>query len=349
MERPVTETNQATELFQFVRELPKAELHLHLEGSLEAQMMLELAERNQIDLAYDSVEEIQAAYDYSCLQDFLDLYYQGMSVLQTPDDFRDLAAAYMKRAAEDGVRHAEVFFDPQAHVSRGLAFEDVADGLIEGLMAGAEETGTSWGLIMCFLRDRSEEEAFEVFTTAWPYFDNGRISGVGLDSAEIGNPPEKFERVFAAARDQGLYLCAHAGEEGPAQSVADTLDLLQVHRIDHGIAAVNDPALVDRLADNGIPLTVCPLSNVRLRCVENMKEHPLKRLYEAGVCVTINSDDPAYFGGYVAENYVAAATALDLRKSDLAALALNSIGAANLDESRRLILLKDLAALASNI
>ena len=242
-----------------------------------------------------------------------------------------------------------MFFDPQAHISRGIAFEDVADGLIDGLIAGEEETGTSWQLIMCFLRDRSEEEAFEVFTTAWPYFDDGRISGIGLDSAEIGNPPQKFERVFAAARDQGLYLCAHAGEEGPAQTVAETIDLLHVDRVDHGITAADDPALVDRLADIGIPLTVCPLSNLRLKCVAEMKEHPLKRLYEAGVCVTINSDDPAYFGGYVAENYVAVATALDLRKSDLAAIALNSIGAANLDESRRLILLKDLAAFSADI
>ncbi len=318
-------------LLDYIVSLPKAELHLHLEGSLEPEMMLALAERNKVEIPYGRPDDVRPAYDYGSLQDFLDLYYAGMSVLRRGEDFEELTLAYLRRAAADGVVHAEVFFDPQAHTARGIRFDEVTEGILAGLSAGERETGATTRLIMCFLRDLSQASAIETFNRAAAYFDDGRIIGVGLDSAEIGNPPEKFARVFAMAGERGLKRVAHAGEEGPASAVRDTLDLLNVDRIDHGIAAVNDRDLMARLARAGTPLTVCPLSNVALKAVESLRDHPLKRLLEAGVKVTINSDDPAYFGGYIAGNFLHTARALTLDKARLALIARNSLEASFMD------------------
>jgi adenosine deaminase len=317
----------------FIDGLPKAELHLHIEGTLEPEMMFALAARNGVSLPYPTVAAVRAAYDFGNLQDFLDLYYQGMAVLRTEQDFYDLASAYFDRAQADAVRHAEIFFDPQAHTSRGVAFETVLDGLTRAQADAASVHGVSSKLIMCFLRDRAVGEAMATLESALPHRD--RIVGVGLDSAERGNPPGKFEAVYARARAAGFQAVAHAGEEGPAAYVAEALDALGIVRVDHGNAILDDPALTRRVAEAQIPLTVCPLSNLRLRVVERIEAHPLKRMLAAKLKATVNSDDPAYFGGYVNANYRAIADALGLGRDDLAKLARNAFEASFLSDAEK--------------
>ena len=310
------------DLDAFIRGLPKAELHLHIEGALEPELMFALARRNSIALPFATVEAVRAAYAFSNLQDFLDIYYQGAGVLQTEADFHDLALAYFARVAADGARHVELFFDPQTHTARGIPFAVVADGLLAG-MAEAERTlGITSKLILSYLRHLSEEDAFTTLRQAEPYLD--RIVGVGLDSSELGHPPSKFARVFQASRERGLRLVAHAGEEGPPEYVWEALDGLHVDRIDHGNRSLEDEALVARLVRDGMTLTVCPLSNLKLCVVPDLKAHPLKRMLALGLKATVNSDDPAYFGGYLAQNWIAVASALDLTRAELATLARNS-------------------------
>jgi adenosine deaminase len=309
-------------LEDFIRRLPKAELHLHIEGSLEPEQMFEFARRNGVELPFADVEAVRAAYAFSNLQDFLDIYYQGARVLLTQQDFHDLAMAYFRRIAADGARHAEIFFDPQTHTERGVPFAAVADGLLAGMAQAEADLGVTSKLILCFLRHLSEEDAFATLAQAEPYLD--RIVAVGLDSSEVGHPPAKFARVFAAARAKGLKTVAHAGEEGPPDYVYQALDLLEVDRIDHGNRALEDDALTERLAREGMTLTVCPLSNLKLCVVDDLAAHPLKKMLGLGLRATINSDDPAYFGGYLAQNWTQVAAALDLTRDDLAALARNS-------------------------
>ena len=317
------------DLHGFIRGLPKAELHLHIEGTLEPELMFELAQRNGVPLPYPSVDAARAAYNFGDLQSFLDLYYAGAAALCTADDFYALAAAYVERARADGVCHAELFFDPQTHTERGVPIEVVFEGLARALREARTQHAFSSRLILCFLRHLPEDEALATLDAALPlraaYAD--LWVGVGLDSSERGNPPEKFARVFSRARDAGLHVVAHAGEEGPADYVSAALDVLKVERIDHGVRAEEDAALLVRLKREQIPLTVCPLSNLKLRVVTDLREHNLARLLRAGVCVTVNSDDPAYFGGYVAANYLAVAEALDLTRAELVQLAANSLDA----------------------
>lgn len=310
----------------FIAGLPKAELHLHIEGTLEPELLFALARRNGISLPYDSVTEVKAAYDFADLQAFLDLYYRGMAALTQARDFYDLAWAYLERARADSVLHAEIFFDPQAHTARGVAFETALDGLWAALEDARSRLGLSSRLILCFLRDRPVDEAEATLDAALAHRD--RIAGVGLDSAESGHPPAKFADVFARARGEGFAAVAHAGEEGPADYVRQALDDLQVARIDHGNRALEDEALVARLAREGVPLTVCPLSNLRLRVVRDLAAHPLKRMLDRGVHATVNSDDPAYFGGYVNDNYLAVQEALGLTRAEIVRLARNSFEAA---------------------
>ncbi len=312
-------------LADFIRGLPKAELHVHIEGTLEPETIFALAERNGITLAYTSVEALRAAYAFGDLQSFLDIYYAGASVLLTADDFHDMAAAYLARARADNVIRAEIFFDPQTHTARGVAIGTVIEGLTRALDA-ARAAGTSCDLILCFLRHLSEEDAFATLRAALPYRD--RFIGVGLDSSEVGHPPEKFARVFAAARAEGLRVVAHAGEEGPPDYITQALDLLKAERIDHGVRSLEDPALVARLVAGRVPLTVCPLSNVRLRVFDTMADHTLARMLEAGLVVTINSDDPAYFGGYVTDNWLETFAALGLDRAAAIAIARNGFEAA---------------------
>ncbi|MBP7650682.1 MAG: adenosine deaminase, partial [Phenylobacterium sp.] len=306
----------------FIRGLPKAELHLHIEGSLEPEQMFEFARRNRIALPFKSVEAVRAAYAFSNLQDFLDIYYQGAGVLQTEEDFRDLAMAYFRRAAADGTVHAEIFFDPQTHTERGIPFAVAADGLLAGMAQAQRELGVTSKLILSYLRHLSEEDAFKTLREAEPYLD--RIVGVGLDSSELGHPPNKFARVFKASRERGLKLSAHAGEEGPPEYVWEALDGLAVDRIDHGNRSLEDAVLVKRLVADGMTLTVCPLSNLKLCVVDDLANHTLKRMLDLGLKATINSDDPAYFGGYIGENWTATTAALGLSRDELATLARNS-------------------------
>ncbi|MGC6401285.1 adenosine deaminase [Sphingomonas sp. FW199] len=313
----------------FITGLPKAELHLHIEGSLEPELMMALARRNRVDIPFATVEDIRAAYQFSRLQDFLDIYYQGANVLRTAEDFRDLAIAYFDRAAADGVVHAEIFFDPQTHTDRGIPFDTVMQGLLAGMAAAEERHGLTSKLILCFLRHLDEDAAFATLAQAEPWLD--RITGVGLDSSELGHPPEKFARVFARARDAGLKLVAHAGEEGPPDYVEQALDVLRIDRLDHGNRSLEDDALTRRLAETGMTLTVCPLSNLKLCVVPSLDAHPIDRMLQLGLRATVNSDDPAYFGGYVAENYRAVAAARGLSHGDLATLARNSFTGSFLD------------------
>lgn len=306
----------------FITGLPKAELHLHIEGSLEPELMFDLARRNKIALPFANVEAVRAAYAFSNLQDFLDIYYQGAQVLLTEEDFKDLAVAYFKRLAADGGVHAEIFFDPQTHTDRGVPFQIVMDGLLAGMAWAEAELGVTSKIILCFLRHLPEDAALETLRTAEPWLD--RIAGVGLDSSEKGFPPSGFVKVFSAAKDRGLKLVAHAGEEGPPAYVWEALDLLKVDRIDHGNRALEDQKLVARLAAEGMTLTVCPLSNLKLCVVDDLKAHPLKRMLDLGLKPTINSDDPAYFGGYLGENWRQTAAAVGLNRSDLIQLAKNS-------------------------
>jgi adenosine deaminase len=319
-----------TDLDRFIAGLPKAELHLHIEGSLEPELMFALAERNQVTIPFASVEDVRAAYSFSRLQDFLDIYYQGAAVLRTERDFHDLATAYFDRAAADGVVHAEIMFDPQTHTARDISFDTVIAGLLSGMAEAEAKHGLTSKLILCFLRHLDEEDAFATLKAAEPWLD--RIAAVGLDSGELGNPPEKFARVFAAARAKGLRLVAHAGEEGPPDYVHQALDLLGIDRLDHGNRSLEDPVLTARLARIGMTLTVCPLSNLKLCVVESMEAHPIDRMLRAGLRATVNSDDPAYFGGYIADNYRAAATGRGLDRDDLVALARNSFLGSFLDD-----------------
>jgi len=312
-----------TDLDAFITGLPKAELHLHIEGSLEPELMFALAERNAIAIPYNSVEEVRAAYAFSNLQDFLDIYYAGAAVLRTEQDFHDLAMAYFTRAAADGVIHAEIMFDPQTHTERGIAFATVIQGLLSAMARAEAEYAMTTRLILCFLRHLPEEAAFATLAEAEPWLD--RITAVGLDSSEVGHPPAKFARAFAAAREKGLKITAHAGEEGPPAYVWEALDVIHTDRIDHGNRAMEDPALVDRLAREQMTLTVCPLSNLKLCVVDDLAHHPIDRMLSAGLAATLNSDDPAYFGGYVADNYRAVAAARGLGKAELATLARNSL------------------------
>lgn len=315
---------------------------MHIEGSLEPEMMLEMARRNKVPIAFDSVEQIRAAYRFTDLQSFLDLYYQGASVLVTERDFRDLTRAYLERARADNVRHVEIFFDPQTHTERGIPFETVITGIHRALEEGREGLGVTAKLIMCLLRHLDEQQALQTLEQALPFRD--WIVAVGLDSSELGHPPELFERVFERARAHGWRAVAHAGEEGPPEYVWQALDLLGAERIDHGVRSLADRRLVDRLVAEQVPLTVCPLSNVRLRVFSTMAEHNLARMLDRGLMVTINSDDPAYFGGYVVDNYLAAQRALGLSRDQVVRLAANGLRAAFLDEEEAGALLAELDA-----
>jgi adenosine deaminase len=306
----------------FIRGLPKAELHLHIEGSLEPEQMFAFARRNGVTLPFASVEAVHEAYAFSNLQDFLDIYYQGAGVLLTEEDFHDLALAYFRRVAADGARHVELFYDPQTHTDRGLPFSVAIDGLLAGMAEAERALGITSKLILCFLRHLPEEDAFATLRAAEPYLD--RLAGVGLDSSELGHPPSKFAGVFKAARERGLKLVAHAGEEGPPAYVWEALDLLGVDRIDHGNRSLEDRALVERLSAEGMTLTVCPLSNLKLCVVDAMAAHPLKRMLDLGLRATVNSDDPAYFGGYLADNWLAVTKGVGLSRADLVTLARNS-------------------------
>jgi adenosine deaminase len=317
----------------FIRRIPKAELHLHIEGTLEPEMMFELARKHRLALPYASVEQLRQAYSFSNLQSFLDIYYQGADVLRDEDDFHALTSAYVRRAHADGVVHAEIFFDPQAHTARGVPFATVIGGIHSALEEARRALGITHRLILCFLRHLSAQDAMTTLEQALPHVC--AITAVGLDSSEAGHPPSKFAEVFARARSEGLLTVAHAGEEGPPEYVSEALDLLQVKRVDHGVRSAEDPALLARLVRDRVPLTVCPLSNVRLRVFDRMEDHNLKRLLRQGLCVTVNSDDPAYFGGYVAENYLAAFRALVLSRADIVQLASNSFEASFLPQAEK--------------
>ena len=333
------------DLRRFARDVPKAELHLHVEGTLEPELMFELARRNGVSLPYDSVEAVRRAYVFSNLQSFLDIYYAGCCVLLKEQDFYDLTWAYLTRAAAQGVRHAEIFFDPQTHTDRGVPFETVVTGIHRALEDGRARLNITSGLILCFLRHLSEEAARRTLDEALPYRD--WILAVGLDSSEVGHPPGKFKNVYARAREAGLLAVAHAGEEGPPEYVWEALDVLKVRRIDHGVRSVEDERLVEHLVQEQIPLTVCPLSNVKLRVFPNLESHNLKQLLDRGLLVTVNSDDPAYFGGYVADNFGASAAALGLSREQLLTLARNSFVASFLSDQQKRAHLDELARIAA--
>ncbi|WP_313482960.1 adenosine deaminase [Acinetobacter variabilis] len=318
---------------ELIQALPKAELHVHIEGTFEPELMFAIAQRNEISIPYKSVEEVKQAYNFHNLQSFLDVYYAGANVLIHEQDFYDLAWAYFEKCADDNVVHTEMFFDPQTHTDRGIAFETVINGLQKACDDAKAKLGITSHLIMCFLRHLSEEAAFETLEQALPYKD--RIIGVGLDSSEVGHPPSKFERVFAKAREAGFLVVAHAGEEGPAEYVWEALDLLKVNRIDHGVRSEEDPELMQRLIAEKMPLTVCPLSNLKLCVVDDMQQHNIRRLLQHGVHVTVNSDDPSYFGGYMNDNFIAIAEALDLSNEELKQLAINSFEASFISDTEK--------------
>jgi len=317
---------------EFIKRLPKAELHLHIEGTLEPEMVFELADKNDISLPFKSVEELRSAYHFDNLQSFLVLYNLCMGVLRTEQDFYDLTRAYLKKASQQNVRHTEMFFDPQAHTLHGIGFDIFMTGMRRAQVDSWREFGISSKLIMCFLRDMDEFQALDTYKDATLYRDF--ILGIGLDSAERGNPPRKFMTLFNIARSDGMHLVAHAGEEGPAAYILEALDLLKVERIDHGLSAITNDALVDRLVRDQIPLTMCPLSNFHLKVVFDLDLHPFKKMFDRGVMVTINSDDPAYFGGYINENYEAVQKAFNLSNMDLVQLAANSFKASFLEEQQ---------------
>jgi adenosine deaminase len=320
-------------LSDLVRSMPKAELHMHIEGSLEPELIFALAERNGVTLPYASVEDLRRAYAFTDLQSFLDIYYAGASVLLTERDFYDMTWAYLERAHADNVLHTEIFFDPQTHTGRGVGFPVVISGIHRALTDARAQWGISASLILCFLRHLSEAEAFETLEMAMPHRD--KFIGVGLDSSERGNPPEKFERIFARCRELGLRLVAHAGEEGPPEYIYTALDKLHVERIDHGVRCLEDPVLTARLAREQIALTVCPLSNIKLRVFDQIHDHNILELLDAGIAATVNSDDPAYFGGYVNANYVALFESLPLTRDHAYRLARNSFAAAFVDEETK--------------
>ncbi|GLP96460.1 adenosine deaminase [Paraferrimonas sedimenticola] len=317
----------------FIQGLPKVELHLHIEGSLEPELMFELAKRNQVDLPYQSIEEVSAAYQFHNLQSFLDIYYAGAAVLIHEQDFYDLTWAYLLCCQRDCVMHTEIFFDPQTHTERGIAFDTVITGITRALADGQQKLGISSELIMCFLRHLDQASAFETLSQAQPHLDS--LVAVGLDSSELGHPPQKFIEVFAKAREQGLLTVAHAGEEGPAQNISDSLDLLKISRVDHGVRCIDDPKLVERLAKEQIALTVCPLSNTKLKVFEQMEQHNLLELLRQGLCITLNSDDPAYFGGYMTDNFEAVASALSPTQQELAQFTRHAIDASFCSAERK--------------
>ena len=316
---------QQSDLKEIIQGIPKAELHLHLEGTFEPELMFEIAKRNDISLAYDSVESLKEAYEFNNLQEFLDIYYAGAAVLLHERDFYDLTWAYLTKVHSQNVVHVEVFFDPQTHTERGVPFAVVINGILKALERGQRELNISYKLIMCYLRHLSEEAAFETLEASLPFKD--RIAGVGLDSSERGNPPSKFVKVFEASAKHGYKLVAHAGEEGPAEYIWEALDLLKVVRVDHGNRCLDDPELVERLAELKMPLTLCPLCNVKLKVIQKLEDHPVAILLEKGILATIHSDDPAYFGGYMNENYFETAQALNLNKDQLQQLAINAFEA----------------------
>jgi len=320
----------------FIEGLPKVELHLHIEGSLEPELMFKLAKRNNVGLPFNSVDEVRDAYSFGNLQDFLDIYYRGMSVLRTEQDFFDLTWAYLRKIAVQNVMHTEIFFDPQGHTERGIEFETVLNGITRALDDGRQKLGISSFLIMCFLRHLSEEDAHRTLEQALPHKD--RILGIGLDSSEVGHPPSKFQVVFSRAREEGFLCVAHAGEEGPPAYVREALDLLQVSRIDHGNRSLEDKALVQRLVDRRIPLTICPLSNLKLCVVDDLNNHPLGNMLDMGLRVMINSDDPAYFGGYMNENFLRITEALGLKELHLFSITENAINASFLGEREKNVL-----------
>jgi len=317
----------------FIRDIPKAELHLHIEGTLEPETLFRIAERNGIKIKFDSVEKLRQAYRFNNLQSFLDIYYEGASVLQNETDFYELTWEYLLKAKDQNVRHVEIFFDPQTHTERGIPFETVITGIYQALSDGARDLNISFCLIMCFLRHLSESEAMETLLQALDFRD--KITGVGLDSSESGHPPSKFMRVFEKARNEGFLTVAHAGEEGPPEYIWEAIQGLKVQRIDHGVRALEDKSLINELKRRQIPLTVCPLSNIKLCVFKNIREHNFKALFDQGLCVTVNSDDPAYFGGYVVENYLALQNAFQLTRNDIAQLAINSFNAAFISQDKK--------------
>jgi adenosine deaminase len=325
---------------RFLRGLPKAELHLHLEGTLEPELLFELAGRNRVPLRFATLDAVRAAYAFTDLQSFLDIYYEGAAVLRTEQDFHALTVAYLDRVAPDGARRVEVFFDPQTHTVRGVPLGAVVEGITSGLEEGHRRHGITSGLILCFLRHLPAEDAMATLSEALAF--RSHLLGVGLDSGEVGNPPSRFTAVFERARAEGLRVVAHAGEEGPPSYVREALELLRAERIDHGVRSLEDPELVARLADERVPLTVCPLSNVALRVVARLEEHPLPALLAAGLAVTINSDDPAYFGGYLGDNYVASQAALGLTREQMVAIARTSLVASFVTDDERTRLLAEL-------
>lgn len=336
------------DLTDLIQRIPKAELHLHIEGTLEPELMMMLADRNGIELPYSSVEEIREAYDFSSLQSFLDIYYAGARVLKEPQDFYDLTWAYLERAAADNVRHVEIFFDPQTHTERGVEFAAILDGIHRALQDGESGLGITFRLILCFLRHLSASEAMATLEAALPAKE--KMHAVGLDSSEVGHPPSRFAEVFDRARSEGFLTVAHAGEEGPPEYIWEALDLLKVKRIDHGVRCLEDPTLVERLVKEKVPLTVCPLSNVKLRVFDTLEQHNLKELLDNGLCATINSDDPAYFGGYIGENFVRTQQALDLDEAEILTLAKNAFIASFLsdtDKTRHIAAIDDIAKSAS--
>lgn len=328
-----------------LNDIVKVELHLHIEGTLEPELMFALADRNQVTLQYPSIEALKKAYHFDNLQSFLDLYYAGMSVLLHERDFYDLTYAYLKKVATQNVKHVEIFFDPQAHTDRGIAFETVLNGIHAALRDGEADFGISSCIILSFLRHLSEESAFETLAMALPYKD--KIKAVGLDSSELGHPPEKFKRVFAKARAEGFLAVAHAGEEGPAEYIWSAINDCQVSRIDHGVKAITDERLLAYLVETQLPLTVCPLSNIKLRVYDKMQDHPIKTLLDRGVCVTLNSDDPAYFSSYILENYEAVDQAFKLTNAEVIQLAKNSIQASFASPERKRVLLSALTSSVS--
>jgi adenosine deaminase len=325
---------------EFIENLPKAELHLHIEGTFEPELMFEIARRNQVSIPFDSVEELKKAYDFNCLQDFLDIYYQGAQVLLHERDFYDLTYSYLKKCAEQNVRHSEIMFDPQTHTDRGVSFETVITGIHKACKKAKEEFGISTLLIMSYLRHLSEEAAFKTLEQSLPFKD--WIAAVGLDSSERGNPPSKFKRVFEASVAEGYIPLAHAGEEGDADYVWEALDLLKIVRIDHGNNSLQDERLVEEIIKRDLALTVCPLSNLSLKVVDNLKEHPLKKMMNMGLKVTVNSDDPAYFGGQINQNFIEIQEALNLSRQDICDLAVNSFRYSLMDEKQKELHLEEL-------
>ncbi|OPH53886.1 adenosine deaminase [Vibrio campbellii] len=315
----------------FIQGLPKVELHLHIEGSLEPELLFELAQRNNIDIPYESPQELRKAYEFEDLQSFLDIYYQGANALRTEQDFYDLTWAYLERCKADNVIHTEIFFDPQTHTDRGIEFETVINGIHRAMQDGNEQLGITSQIIACFLRHLSEESAIETLQSIIRHQD--KIIGVGLDSSELGHPPEKFKRAFQQAKDAGLLTVAHAGEEGPAQNIVDSIEMLRVSRVDHGVRCVEDESLMDALIESKMPLTVCPLSNIKLCVFDEMEQHNIVDLLRKGVAVTINSDDPAYFGGYMTDNFMAVSNAHPMTKSELAQFTINAINASFISEA----------------